>query len=170
MKEENGKVKVFDFERVFICDPPSDDRNKNRFTAVLKVIDTLLLFSNTFFNVSDFIQNYKKSVYTYEQMKTYILELIPVPNSSLNPLQAGYSSLLQGGESHLDSKIRNLFSLNFPPECPSKTLLTIKLTKFNEILEQIFKANVYYNPSDPIKVFLDYIMTYKFVQFAKYSS
>ena len=66
MIEQNGKVKVFDFERVFICDPPSDDRNKNRFTAVLKVIDTLLLFSNTFFNVSNFIQNYKKSVYTYE--------------------------------------------------------------------------------------------------------
>ena len=103
-------------------------------------------------------------------MRNYIFELIPLPGPSPNALQAGYSTLLPGARPHLDAKIRGLFSYNFPFECPSNFVLTNKCTQFNEIIENIFKENVYWNPSDPINVFLDHIMTYKFVQFAKYSS
>ena len=154
-KKEKSLVRIFDFERVFICEEPKH-QNSIRFDGILKAMDALSLFYNSFFDKNNFNplipQQYERSTKIYYMMKQYILELLPLTSSF------EYHADRRGGE-QLDRKIYRLFNKWNPnakrPSDQAKTLIDL-----NSDLAALYNENVLWFIGNE-KTFLQYIMYLK---------
>jgi len=157
--EKRNSVRIFDFERVFICEVPTDHPDSIRLNGILKAMDALMLFNNSFFHKNNFnpcdASQYERSVKIYEMMKNYIFELMPRKN---NCFIYPTNNNNRHGE-QLDTKILRFFQKWHPNAAnPINEASTMK--DLNGKLAALYQENVVLSEGER-KTFLQYTTFFK---------
>ena len=153
MDEKRNIVRIFDFERVFICEKPTNDQHSIRLDGILKAMDALMLFNNSFFHKNNFnpckALQYERSVQIYEMMKDYIFELMPRKSNCFV-----YPTIYNKRHEQLDTKILRFFQQWHPSAArPMDDAST--MTILNCELEALYKENIVLSNNER-KTFLQY--------------
>lgn len=149
--ETRSIVRIFDFERVFICEKPTD-RNSIRLDGILKAMDALMLFSDSFFHKNNFnpcdASQYKRSIEIYEMMKDYIFELMPKNDCFVYPTNE------RNEDRELDTKIIRFFQ-TWQPNAARPIDQASTMIDLNYNLAALYKENVTLSKREQ-KTFLQY--------------
>ena len=151
--ETRSIVRIFDFERVFICEKPTD-RNSRRLDGILKAMDALMLFNESFFHKNNFnpcdASQYKRSIKIYEMMKDYIFELMPRKSNFFVYPTNNYNRR----EEKLDTKIIRFFQ-TWQPNAARPIDQASTMIDLNYNLAALYKENVTLSKREQ-KTFLQY--------------
>lgn len=149
--ETRSIVRIFDFERVFICEKPTD-RNSRRLDGILKAMDALMLFNESFFHKNNFnpcdASQYKRSIKIYEMMKDYIFELMPKNDCFVYPTNT------RNEDRELDTKIIRFFQ-TWQPNAARPIDQASTMIDLNNNLAALYKENVFLSKCEQ-KTFLQY--------------
>lgn len=159
-KEKHISVRIFDFERVFICEKPTDPHSI-RLDGILKAMDALMLFNNSFFHRNNFnpceVSQYERSVKIYDVMRDYIFKLMPREKGFVHPTLNVHQEHRK--KEHLDTKILRFFQ-KWQPTASRPIDQASTMINLNSDLQALYKENVLLSKDTP-KTFLQYITLLK---------